>query len=98
MPPMVLLPLVQHAVESVRGEPCALIVGAAVDNGRMFVTVVGPVVAFPDSDGSSRLAQVAERIDALYGESAQLSLRSIAHDRSQATLEVPYEHTDRTAR
>jgi hypothetical protein len=98
MPPMVLLPLVQHAVAAAPPEACAVTVTAAAEGGSVCITVVGPPGAFSPSAGSAVLAQIRERVEALYGDSASLEFSTLAHARSQAILEVPYERSDRRPR
>ncbi|MEO8506331.1 MAG: histidine kinase [Betaproteobacteria bacterium] len=98
MPPMVLLPLVRHAVEAGRDAVCAILVSAAANGDRILVTIVGPAAAFAPFDATPAVAQVRDRVAAIYGDLGTLSLKSALHDRSQAILEVPYERTDRRPR
>ena len=98
MPPMVLLPLVRHAVEAGRNATCAILVSAVADDDRIRVTIVGPAAAFAPLDATPAVAQVRDRVVAIYGDLGTLSLQPTLHDRSQAILEVPYERTDRRPR
>jgi LytS/YehU family sensor histidine kinase len=98
MPPMLLLPLVQHAVEDGNDATRAIFVSAAIVDDRVRVTVIGPASAFAPSNHSPALRAVGERLEALYGDLATLMLQSALHDRTQATVEIPYERTDRGPR
>lgn len=98
MPPMVLLPLVQHAVRSVTQGACAVLVSAAVEGDRLRVTVVGAANAFASFEGPGDVADVRERIVAVYGDQATLTLQPALGERSQAILEIPYERTHRSPR
>jgi hypothetical protein len=98
LPPMVLLPLVQHAAEDGTDLTRAIFVETASDGGRIRVTVIGPAAAFAPSSPSPAVQAVRERVDALYGDLARFTLQSVMHDRSQAILEIPYERTDRRPR
>ena len=98
MPPMVLLPLVQHAVRSVTQGACAVLVSAAVEGDRHRVTVVGAANAFASFEGPGDVADVRERIVAVYGDQATLTLQPALGERSQAILEIPYERTHRSPR
>jgi LytS/YehU family sensor histidine kinase len=93
MPPMVLLPLVQHAVGSVTACASAVLVSAAVNEARLRVTIVGPAGALASFEGSGGIEDVRERVLAVYGDQATLALRSALGERRQAILEIPYERT-----
>jgi len=95
MPPMVLLPLVKHAVGSIDECARAVLVSAAVNEDRLRVTVVGPAGAFASSGG---IGDVRERVAAVYGDLATLTLQPVLGERSQAILEIPYERTHRRPR
>lgn len=98
MPPMVLLPLVQHAVSAGGGRPTAVTVTATRRGDRVTVTVVGPASAFSTPGNSPVVDPIRERVAGLYDDAATLTLAAIDHGRSQAILEVPYERTDRRPR
>lgn len=98
MPPMVLLPLVQHAVGASGGTTCAILIAATCDGARVTVGVTAPAPAFRDADTSSTRRELAARLEALYGDAAKLVLEELAHDRSRVILEIPYERTDRRPR
>ena len=96
MPPMVLLPLVKHAVGSIDECARAVLVSAAVNEDRLRVTVVGP--AFASFEGPGGIGDVRERVAAVYGDRATLTLQPVLGERSQAILEIPYERTHRRPR
>lgn len=98
LPPMLLLPLVQHAAEVGPDRTRALFLATAKADDRVLVTIIGPASAFAPAGMSPVVAAVRERVDALYGDTASLSLQPVLHDRSQAILDIPYERTDRRPR
>ncbi len=96
MPPMMLLPLVDHAV--VRGlEPSTasgtISVRAVVDAGRLHLTIADSGAGFvpaPDGDG---IKTIRERLDALYRGGATLDLRRRSGDAALAVLDLPLEQS-----
>ncbi|HEX7328970.1 MAG TPA: histidine kinase [Casimicrobiaceae bacterium] len=96
MPPMMLLPLIDHAV--VRGlEPLTaggtISVRAVVDAGRLRLTIADSGVGLvPASDGGG-IAAIRERLDALYRGDATLDLRRRSGDPTLAVLDLPLEHS-----
>lgn len=96
MPPMMLLPLVDHAV--VRGlEPSTasgtISVRAVVDAGRLHLTIADSGAGFvpaPDGDG---IKTIRERLDALYRGGATLDLRRSSGDPTLAVLDLPLEQS-----
>ncbi|HEX6793073.1 MAG TPA: histidine kinase [Casimicrobiaceae bacterium] len=96
MPPMMLLPLVDHAV--VRGlEPSTasgtISVRAVVDAGRLHLTIADSGAGFvpaPDGDG---IKTIRERLDALYRGGATLDLRRSSGNPTLAVLDLPLEHS-----
>ncbi len=98
LPPMLLLPLVQHACEDGSDLTRAVFVETAHAGGRIRITVIGPASAFAPAKPSAAVDAVRERVDALYGDTGSLALQPVMHDRSQAILDIPYERTDRRPR
>jgi LytS/YehU family sensor histidine kinase len=92
MPPMMLLPLIDHVV--VRGlEPSraagALSVRASVDAGRLRLTIADSGAGFvPEADGDG-IAEIRARLEALYGGKASLDLRRRDGDATVAVLDLP---------
>jgi hypothetical protein len=96
MPPMMLLPLIDHAV--VRGlEPATaggtISVRAVVDAGRLHLTIADSGAGFvPASDGDG-IAAIRERLEALYRGEATLDLRRRSGDPTLAVLDLPLEQS-----
>ena len=95
MPPMVLLPLLEGAVN--RGPEPMIVdrtihIGAAVDSGRLTVTVAdtGPGFA-PDGPYQGTIQGIRERLDALYGPNARLAVQRGEQDGTRVVLEIPHE-------
>src|SRR4030095_10221310 len=94
MPPMMLLPLVDHAV--VRGleprtEDGAISIRSEVHDGRLQLRIADSGAGFvpePDSDG---IASIRNRLEALYGGSATLALRRVEDSGTEAVLENPLQ-------
>ena len=89
MPPMMLLPLIDHAI--VRGlEPSrargTISIGARVVEGRLLLTIADSGAGFvPEGDGSGIVA-IRERLEALYRGDATLQLRRGGRDTTVAVL------------
>jgi hypothetical protein len=94
MPPMMLLPLIDHAV--VRGlEPSTaagmISVRAAIVAGRLRMTIADSGAGFvPESDGDG-IGAIRERLEALYRGEATLDLRRRSGDATLAVLDLPLE-------
>jgi hypothetical protein len=94
MPPMMLLPLVDHAVvrglEHRSGAGTIAIV-AAVDTGRLRLRILDTGSAIvPDVDDAG-IDTIKERLDALYRGDATLELRHADTLASEAILDLPLE-------
>ena len=98
MPPMMLLPLIDHAV--VRGlEPAtgasagagAISIHTDVRDGRLRLLIRDSGVGFAPETGGDGIAALRERLDALYGSSARLELRRADPRATEAVLDLPLE-------
>jgi hypothetical protein len=95
MPPMMLLPLIDHAI--VRGfvSPSAqgaISIGSAVQAGRLHLTITDSGAGFvPEADGHG-LTAIRERLSALYGDEGALQLRRSDSTATEAVLDIPLEH------
>ncbi len=101
MPPMLLVPLVQHAVEhggAGTGAVESVFVSASVVETRLRIVVTGPAAAFAPASETPAITAIRERLRALYGTAAELTTEAVEHALSRATLEIPYERTDRGPR
>jgi hypothetical protein len=95
MPPMMLLPLIDHAI--VRGFTPPNAVGAIsirsdVDNGRLRLTITDSGAGFVPETGGEGLATIRERLTALYGDKAALHFRRSDSTSTEAVLDIPMEH------
>jgi LytS/YehU family sensor histidine kinase len=94
MPPMVLLPLVNHAlahrVERAQGDE-QFQIDVAVREEKLMLTIRDQGAGFtPESASETEIQRIRERLAVLYGERAQLAFRANA-DGSEAVVEIPYE-------
>lgn len=94
MPPMMLLPLIDHAI--VRGfEPSrmqgTISIGARVFEGRLLLTIADGGAGFVPEGDASGIAAIRERLEALYRGSAKLELRRSGEDTTVALLDLPLE-------
>jgi hypothetical protein len=94
MPPMVLLPLVNHAlahrVERAQGDE-QFQIDVAVREEKLMLTIRDQGAGFtPESASETEIQRIRERLAVLYGERAQLAFRASA-DGSEAVVEIPYE-------
>jgi len=97
MPPMMLLPLIDHALvyglQPSDGHGSILIQTVARD-GRLCLQVTDSGAGFVTNAGDSGLASIAERLEALYGKDALFELERMHERGTRATLDIPYESTD----
>jgi len=97
MPPMMLLPLIDHAI--VRGlEPATaqgtISIAAGVVAGRLVVKVADGGAGFvPEGDGDG-ITAIRERLAALYRGDASLDLRRSGEDGTVALLALPLERRE----
>ena len=98
MPPMMLLPLIDHAVvrglERSSGDGTIGIV-ARVLGGRLRMSIVDSgagIVPEPEGDG---IRSIRQRLEALYGGDATLELHRRDDRATEAVLELPLEARER---
>ena len=94
MPPMMLLPLIDHAL--VYGlEPGdgrgSIRIQTDVRAGRLRLQMTDSGAGFVPGAAVDGLASIAERLEALYGDDAVFELERMRDRGTQATLEIPYE-------
>jgi sensor histidine kinase YesM len=100
MPPMMLLPLIDHAV--VYGlEPSeksgSIIISSTVDGGKLKLTIADSGAGFvAEGTGRDGIASIRERLEALFGQDGQLRLEPTAASGTQAVMEIPYEIAPRS--
>jgi histidine kinase len=94
MPPMVLLPLINHAlahrVERARGDE-SFAIDVAVRDEKLILTIRDPGAGFaPEGTSDTEIQHIRDRLATLYGERAGLTLRGTV-DGSEAMIEMPCE-------
>ena len=93
LPPMILLPLINHALAQRTGSQGEerFEVDVVVRDDRVVLTARDPGAGFAPAGGTDvEIARVRERLAALYGDKARLDLRQTAQG-SEAVLDIPYE-------
>jgi LytS/YehU family sensor histidine kinase len=94
MPPMVLLPLIEHAAKPATRLPAAvqvLAIEASREGGRLRVVVTDSADTFATAAEADAVADVRSRLHALYGAAATLSFDHVPSGGAQAIVELPYE-------
>jgi len=97
MPPMMLLPLTDHAIVHglERSDAKGTIrVFAGTAEGRLRLTVVDSGVGFVLETRGDGIASIRDRLFALYGDGARLAFRKQVAGPTEAVLEIPYEPID----
>jgi LytS/YehU family sensor histidine kinase len=93
MPPMMLLPLVGRVVmqghAQYRHERVSI--GVSLNAGRLRLVVGDTGAAFGSGTDEDGIAGIRDRLSALYGDNAQLMLRSGDEGGPEAVVEIPYE-------
>ena len=94
MPPMMLLPLLDHALgRGLAGSRSggSIRIGVGVEASRLSLRIADSGAGFvPEADGDG-IASIRERLHALYGNAARLSLRRREGGGTEAMIDVPYE-------
>jgi len=94
-PSMMLLTLVENAIKhglEPRGSGGKVEIGAEIADGSLTVNVVDNGVGFaPKGDGGVGLANIRERLKALYGSRAELIITVPPAGGTCATIKLPYE-------
>jgi len=97
MPPMMLLPLVDHAIahgiERSR-DGGRISFDIETSEARVRLSVVDSGAAFLRDGGDDRIDEIRSRLSALYGDGATLTLRRRDPDASEAVLEIPLERAE----
>jgi LytS/YehU family sensor histidine kinase len=94
MPPMMLLPLVDHAIAhglERSGAQGTIRITAETVDGRIRVGIVDSGAGFVPQAGGEDIGSIRERLSALYGSHANLVLRRTDASPTEAVLEIPYE-------
>jgi len=97
MPPMMLLPLVEHAImHGLAGSQAtgSIRIRTAIADQKLRFEISGNGDGFlPDNEGED-IAGIRERLTALYGSAASLVLQEQEKDATKAVLELPFEPAD----
>jgi hypothetical protein len=97
-PPMMLQSLVENAIKhglEPRAEGGSLTITASISNGNLCVTVADTGLGFGAGSQPGTgvgLANVRERLAALYGTQAKLTIQANTPNGTIATIEVPYTY------
>jgi LytS/YehU family sensor histidine kinase len=96
MPPMMLLPLIDHVL--VYGlEPShaggSIRIATSTGGGKLRLAITDSGAGFMPGGRASELDSIGERLHALYGDAATLRLKRMQEQGTQAILEIPYETT-----
>lgn len=92
MPPMLLLPLVDHAVRAAAAAGThSIAIRGAVERQVIRLTVSDSADAFTSGRDDAGIAELSERLAALFGAQARLTLGAREDGASQAVLEMPLE-------
>jgi hypothetical protein len=94
MPPMMLLPLIDHAIA--RGFGPTSVAGAIsirtdVAPGRLRLTITDSVAGFVREADAEGLTVIRERLTALYGDKGALQIRRSNSTSTEAVLDIPLE-------
>jgi hypothetical protein len=94
LPPMMLLPLLDHALghELARsGADGAIRIGVGVESGRLSLRIAASGAGFVPEAGGDGIASIRERLHALYGSAARLALRIREGGGTEALIDIPHE-------
>ena len=95
MPPMMLLPLIDHAIVrgfAPPGATGAISIRTEVTDGRLRLTIFDSGAGFVPETAGEGLTAIRERLAALYGNEGALQLRQPDSTASEAVLDIPLEY------
>ena len=101
MPPMMLLPLIDHALVYGLGQSKAdgtVRIACVVGDGRLRLTITDSGAGFVPGGDEADLQGIGDRLDALYGPAARFRREHLQDSSTRAILEIPYETADRRPR
>jgi hypothetical protein len=93
MPPMVLVPLIDDALAACGGDRCArpaIRVDVLANGDRLQVSVTRAPDRLPSADATA-LANIRERLSALYGADASLEITQSTVGSVETRLDIPFE-------
>jgi len=94
MPPMMLLPLVDHAIARGLADPRstgAIRIRAGVADQKVRLEIVDSGIGFLPGGEDDGISGIRERLSALYGSDASLVLRRVEASATEAVLEIRHE-------
>ena len=91
MPPMMLLPLIAHALERSEHASCTVTITSHIVDGRLRIAIGVDSDAFQPHDRGEAITGVVERLAALFERDATLLLHGRASGKSEAVIELPIE-------
>ncbi|HZI82769.1 MAG TPA: histidine kinase [Casimicrobiaceae bacterium] len=94
MPPMMLLPLIDHAIARGLDAPASrqtLRISSEVAAGRLRIRIADSASQFAALEVGDDISSIRERLIALYGDRAELQLTCEHESSSRATMEMPFE-------
>ena len=96
MPPMILLPLLDQALNdgAWSSDASRIRIVARTSASKLHVEITGNEKAFKVADSAADLGDIQKRLHALYGDDGCLVCGSAGGDSSRAVIEIPYEPTD----
>ena len=98
MPPMMLLPLIDHVLvyglQPAEDRMARSASSPAPADGKLRLEVTDSGAGFVPESPSDALAGITERLHALYGSDAHFELERMRERGTRATLEIPYESAD----
>lgn len=98
MPPMILLPLIDHILihgTSLPGGSGTLQVAARSATGMLRVEIADSGRGFAPGGNSDDLRSLQNRLHALYGDEGTLVFEALSDRGTRAIIEIPYESTHR---
>jgi hypothetical protein len=96
MPPMMLLPLIDHVLVyglETSHAGGSIRVATSTGDGKLRLAITDSGAGFVPGGRASDLDSIGERLHALYGDAATLRLKRMQEQGTQAILEIPYETT-----
>jgi len=94
MPPMMLLPLIEHAIaHGFDASPSTrtLRISSDVAAGKLRVRIADTASRFAALEAGDGISSIRDRLTALYGDQAQLHFTCVHEASTQATMEMPFE-------
>ena len=94
MPPMMLLPLIDHAITyGLEQSPGSGSIGITMNasNGRLRLKIADSGAGLVPGTETIGIANIRERLAALYGANARLDLRALNTGATEAVMDIPYE-------